>query len=56
MKMKYSTPKVEVLGTVESLTQAFGDPGSTDVIYLTLGGTILGSGKGSTDGVVVPVP
>ncbi len=56
MKKTYTTPKVEVLGTVESLTQAFGDPGANDVIYLTLGGPVLGSGKGSTDGYVVPVP
>lgn len=54
MKKPYETPKLIVHGTVEGMTQAFGNSGAADTI---LYGTFSFPGNGgSQDGVVVPKP
>jgi hypothetical protein len=50
MKKTYNTPKLTIYGTVDRITQAFGDPNLNDTIYL--GQTTFGF-QGSQDGVVV---
>ncbi len=50
MKKQYQQPKLVVLGTVESLTQAFGSSTSQDTY--TFGG-FTGHATGSKDGIVV---
>lgn len=53
MKEIYETPKLIVHGTAEEMTQAFGNPSATDLIYL--GSSVFGEHDGSRDGVIVPV-
>ncbi len=52
MKKQYTQPKLVTLGTVESLTQAFGASSSSDTF--TYNGVVLPGTHGSRDGVVVP--
>jgi|GEM_PF-5482540 len=54
MKKTYTTPKLEVLGTVESLTQHYGSPTGGDLIYEANQDPIPGRG-GSRDAIIVPV-
>ena len=53
MKKTYQQPKLVVLGTVESLTQAFGSSTSQDTF--TYSG-FTGHATGSRDGVLVLEP
>jgi hypothetical protein len=55
MKKRYSTPTIEVLGTVESLTQHYGSPTGGDVIYEEGQDPVPGRG-GSQDAIIVPIP
>lgn len=55
MKQTYVTPELTVMGSVEKMTQAFGDPSAKDTIELPSGFTISGF-PGSQDGVVTPKP
>ena len=55
MKQTYVTPELTVMGSVEKMTQAFGDPSAKDTIELPSGFTISGF-PGSQDGVVTPRP
>jgi hypothetical protein len=54
MKKQYSTPTIEVLGTVESLTQHYGSPTGGDVIYEAGQDPVPGRG-GSQDAIIIPV-
>jgi len=54
MKDTYETPKLTVHGTVEDITQFFGNQNATDTLYLA--GRVYGNGySGSQDGEIVPV-
>lgn len=48
----YKVPEIRELGTITSLTEAFGDKVDTDTAFIN--GEIFGTGLGSRDGVVVP--
>jgi hypothetical protein len=52
MKKAYETPQLIVHGTVEEITQAFGNPATRDTIFL--GSTVFGEHNGSQDGIIVP--
>jgi hypothetical protein len=52
MKKSYNTPKLTIHGTMDEITQAFGNSPATDTIYI--GGKPFGSSTGSVDGDIVP--
>jgi hypothetical protein len=53
VKKTYHAPKLIVHGTVEELTQAFGNSAAADTIYWP-DGTVYGYDDGSRDGVIFP--
>jgi hypothetical protein len=55
MKKAYETPILIVHGTVEDITQFFGNQSATDTLYVA--GQVYGNGySGSQDGQIIPYP
>lgn len=55
-KKPYHAPELKVHGSVEDITNAFGNERLTDTIFESDGTTPRGSGMGSQDEILVPEP
>ncbi|WP_156481632.1 lasso peptide [Anabaena sp. 4-3] len=53
MKKAYNAPQLTIHGSVENITNAFGNPAINDTFHY---GSTAFAANGSVDGVVVPKP